>query len=309
MDAHEALTVGADDVYGFDLFDDRLHRGTGEFVAEHVDADLLVRVPEGVDRVDDAVGRITVGEREPRAHRVDDGLTASGRIRNPAPGIVLEHVGTVVVQYLDALDLRIHVEHLGDLADRAPPVVLAHAAGRVDDEDHVLGVDRYARDRVVFGLPVVRLQPDHLFAQALTHDGKRALVLELFRLLLGEIVLAAYRLQLALQARQPHRRRGRLLAYRFEFAFEHGRLASDLEEFTLQERDQCLEILLRLLEDHRLVDLAQHQQQNDRAETAADAVEERQAEGFGITAAASHVTSPIRYGQSRLTLIIDPPDS
>ena len=70
-----------------------------------------------------------------------------------------------------------------------------------------------------------------------------------------------------------------------------------------------LQVVLGLLDDDGLIDLAEHEQQDDRPETATYAVEERQAECFNIaTTTTSHVTTSVTYGQSLLTLMNDPPE-
>ena len=57
-------------------------------------------------------------------------------------------------------------------------------------------------------------------------------------------------------------------------------------------RDQLLQVLVGLLENDRLVNLRQHEQEHDRAEAATDAVEKRQAESLDSPVLlARHVTA------------------
>ena len=61
-------------------------------------------------------------------------------------------------------------------------------------------------------------------------------------------------------------------------------LAAQLEQLALQRVDLALEILFAALDDDGLADVGEHQQQDDGAEAAADAVEERQREDFEFAA-------------------------
>ena len=70
------------------------------------------------------------------------------------------------------------------------------------------------------------------------------------------------------------------------------RLAPDLEQLFFQSSDQPVQGDARLFEGPRLADLGQHEEQDDRSETAADAVQEREAEPLGAT------TSAPPHGQS-----------
>ena len=63
-------------------------------------------------------------------------------------------------------------------------------------------------------------------------------------------------------------------------AIEHLGFAAQLEQLPLQVVDLPLEILFAALDDDGLTDVGEHQQQDDGAEAAADAVEERQREDF-----------------------------
>ena len=53
-------------------------------------------------------------------------------------------------------------------------------------------------------------------------------------------------------------------------------------EFLLQLQHPPLEVVARLLEHLRLTDLGEHQQQDHRAEAAADRVQEREAEDLHV---------------------------
>ena len=53
----------------------------------------------------------------------------------------------------------------------------------------------------------------------------------------------------------------------------------------------ALQVLARLLDDHRLADLGQHEQQDHRAEAAADRVEEREAEHLDVAPAEPRAAS------------------
>ena len=63
-----------------------------------------------------------------------------------------------------------------------------------------------------------------------------------------------------------------------QVAVDDSRLSHELEDLFLEPGDHALELLLRLLDGDGLVDLAEHQQQDDRAESAGDDVEEGEAE-------------------------------
>ena len=67
-------------------------------------------------------------------------------------------------------------------------------------------------------------------------------------------------------------------------AVQHVRLAADLEQLPLQVVDLLLEVLLAALDDHGLAHVGEHQQQDDGAEAAADAVQEGQREDFEFAA-------------------------
>src|SRR5690606_16459527 len=74
MNPYPSLPVLARDVDPVDVAQDGFHGAALEFVAEHVDADLLFRVPERLDGIGDAVGRIAVAEGRPVPHGVLDRL-------------------------------------------------------------------------------------------------------------------------------------------------------------------------------------------------------------------------------------------
>jgi hypothetical protein len=61
-----------------------------------------------------------------------------------------------------------------------------------------------------------------------------------------------------------------------QLAVQHVGLAAQIEQLPLQGIDLALEILLAALDDDGRPDVGEHQQQDDGAEPAADAVEERQ---------------------------------
>ena len=77
----------------------------------------------------------------------------------------------------------------------------------------------------------------------------------------------------------------------FELAGELGRLALNRIELLGECPDLAVEILTALFQHDGATDLGQHQQQDDRAKAATDAVEKRQAEHFDRAA-------PAHYGQS-----------
>src|SRR3954469_19845466 len=76
-----ARVVGAiEHIYAFHHGVDR---GTGEFITEHIDADLLVLRPIGPDRLDDAFDRAGIRERIPTTNTIDDDLALLRCIWNP----------------------------------------------------------------------------------------------------------------------------------------------------------------------------------------------------------------------------------
>ena len=103
-----------------------------------------------------------------------------------------------------------------------------------------------------------------------------------------------------LEPRDPLLRLGELLALAAQLAVEDRGLAADLEQLLLQLGDDLAQILLDLLEEHRLRRLREHEQQDDRAEAAADAVEDRQAEHVEIALLA------LPHGQSLAGQKYDP---
>ncbi len=122
------------------------------------------------------------------------------------------------------------------------------------------------------------------------------------RLLLRGLELAAERAQITAQPRDLALLLRELAPARGDLAGQHLRRASDLLEFLLQLDHPSLEFLAGLLEYDRLSDLGQHQQQDDRAEAAADRVQEGQAERLDVAA-----TEPGLHGQSRAGLRKIPP--
>src|SRR5690606_9377801 len=301
VDADAPVALLVDAVDPLDVPQHSLHGAALEFVAEDVNADLLVRRPEGLDRIGDAVGGVAVAERRPGAHDLLDLLPKLRRVGQPGGTVLLEHEATVVVHDLQALDRRVDVEHLVELLHDEVPLRL-HAAGGVDHEDDVLAVDRDAADRVVRRSPVVRLQPSHLLGEPLQCGSQLALVdVQLRRVLLQQRVLPLHAIELPLQLLERHLRVGGELACRDQLPVQLGRVAADLVELFLQHGDQLLQVRLGLFDDHRLGDLAQYEQQDDRPEAATDAVEEREAERLDVAA-------PSRlHGQSSLTLMKEPP--
>ena len=107
----------------------------------------------------------------------------------------------------------------------------------------------------------------------------------------GDGGLALARLELTANLRQVAGERGGLsllgsqdLRAALQLAVEHFGFAAQFEQLTLQVENLLLEILFAALDDDGLTDVGEHQQQDDGAETAADAVEERQREDFELAA-------------------------
>ena len=182
MNTHHALAVSTHAICRFDLSKNIFNRTAREFIAEYVNTDFAIRCPVRVNRVNDAVDRVTVTERPPRSHRADDGLSTPFGVRYPLAGILLEHVLAVVIHNLHTLHLWVYVERLAYLGDGPAPVVLLHATGRIDDKNHVLAVDRYSGNSIVVRRTIVGLEANHLFGQTLLYDIQVAFVDEVLSL-------------------------------------------------------------------------------------------------------------------------------
>ena len=291
-------------VDAIDRVDDFLDRRARELVADHVEADRVIACPERAHRGDDALGRARVRERLPVAEAVEDRLAPRRRVRDPLAAVLAEHVPALVVQDLDALELRVDVQHLAELLLGIAPVLRLHRARGVDHEDDVLAVDRDSRDRLVVDLlATAALDFARLVDQRLARVGERLVQLLQRVLLLGAcLVLALDRRQVAAQPREALLLLGQLLDARAQLALEHHGHAANVEDLFLVFHDLRVEVLLRLLELDRLAELVQHEQQDDRAEAAADAVEERHAESLGVAARAA-----LHDGQSFAGLRKPPP--
>ena len=181
----------------------------------------------------------------------------------------------------------IGVEHLLHLLDDQRPCVVGHAARRVDDEDDVLAVHRQAADRRVVLAAVLRAeQPLHLLGQVLLRGDELALdVVRHLGVLARGFELPADRAQVATQPRNLQLLLRELDPARLELAVQHLAGAAYLDQFLLQLEHEPLQVLARLLDHHGLAHLGEHEQQDHRAEAAADRVEERQAEHLDVAPA------------------------
>ncbi len=163
-------------------------------------------------------------------------------------------------------------------------MVAGHARGGVDDENDVFAVDRDPTDDVRRGpCRAVLEQSLHLCAQRLIrrhqlsfHDIGDSGVL------LTRGVLPLYVRQIARQPGKllPVALQGRDLAV--QVPLELRRFATNLVQLHCQRPHLTIEIDAALLELEGLPDLGQHQQQDDRPETAADAVEKGEAEDLDL---------------------------
>ena len=215
-----------------------------------------------------------------------------------------EHVPALVVHHLDALELRVDVQHLAELLLGVAPVLRLHRARSVDDEDDVLAVDRHARDRLVVDLLAALAAAARASPRSSTARVVASVSVSFFSASSSSVLALCLP---STDDRSPRRR-----ARRFCSSVSCSMRARSSRSSTIARprmsnssfshlHDLLLEVLLRLLELDRLAELVQHQQQDDRAEAAADAVEERHAEGLGVAARA-----PL-HGQSFAGLRKPPP--
>ena len=305
VDAHALVTFPVESVQAIDGVDDALYGAAGEVVAEHVDADLLVGRPEVRDRDLDTLDGARVAERRPAPRTLDDGLAAGRRVVHPLAGVVREHVVALVVHHLHALHRRIDVERLVQGAQHEIPVEVLHAAGRVDDEDDVLAVDRDAADGLVDAALESRAEALHLLRQALLRGRETALedvrdrrVLRRGRVAVLEVAEPRAQMrELVALGRQDFR-----LAR--ELAIQDLALAADGEELLLELRDDAVELLLRVLEGAHVARLRHDDEQDDGAEAAADDVQEGEAERLDLAALGARPR--LAHGQSFAGLIMDP---
>ena len=127
----------------------------------------------------------------------------------------------------------------------------------------------------------------HLFGELLLRRDQ--LALQLVRhlgVLVARLVLALHVAQIPAQPRELLLHLRQLLFALGEVAIEDLGLAPDVVALFLQLEQPPLQVQPRLLERGGFAELAQHEQQDDRAEGAADRVEERHAEDFEIARAA-----------------------
>ena len=127
------------------------------------------------------------------------------------------------------------------------------------------------------------LQALHLLREPLLRGEEASLhhVLHLRQLAAG-LELPAQALEVALEPRHRLAVDGELLALSHQLPGQERRLAPDLVELALQTRDAALEVFPGLLDGLRLAHADEREQQDDRPEAAADAVEEGQAEHLDV---------------------------
>src|SRR5690606_22458696 len=168
MDAHASAVGIVRAVLAVDLPHDRVDRTLREVVAVNIERHALLGVVVRIDRLEDALARGRVRERVPVAQPVDDRLPGAGRVRDPLVAVALEEILALVVEDLDTLHRRVHLERLADLALHHVPRVLTHAARGVDDENDVFAIDWNAADLVfVYRRAVIRKEALHLLAELL----------------------------------------------------------------------------------------------------------------------------------------------
>src|SRR5690606_14438574 len=230
-------------------------------------------------------------------------LPGAGRVRDPLVAVALEEILALVVEDLDTLHRRVHLERLADLALHHVPRVLTHAARGVDDEIDVFAIDWNAADLVfVYRRAVIRKEALHLLAELLLRLSKTARKLGSD---LGVVLpvqhLRADTGELALQLRDLDLLEIDCIDDGRELASHPLRLAENVLELLLIADHQPVELRLRLLETDRLEDLRDHEQQNDRAEAARDGIEKRQVQCLDIA------SLTLFHGQSSAGASIEPP--
>ena len=177
-----------------------------------------------------------------------------------------------------------------------------HASRGVDEEDHIVAVHRDPADRVGvdattrprrLGQPLVGLLQFLVSGEQFVLDD------------VAHRRLLARGVELAAQCAHVARCTGQIepLAFQqidtsLQLPLQHLAVAADGEQLLLQAFDLRLEVLPRALDHERLPELRQHEQQDDRAEPAADHIEERQAEDLGLAPLQSH-TSALTANPSR----------
>ncbi len=202
MNPHHTFAVFILAINGIYLAHDGLNRAAAELVTKDIDADLLVGRPVGADRVNDAVGGVTVTEWPPCAHRIADRVAPARCIRDPLARVLLEHVAAIIVHDLQTLHLRIHVQRFVELVDGTLPVELLHTPRRIDDEYYVFAIHRNAGDRVVISSTIVWRQSAHLVGQLLLGTFEVTFVKRRFGVPLRRSILTLYRIEFALQSGQ-----------------------------------------------------------------------------------------------------------
>ncbi len=195
--------------------------------------------------------------------------------------------------------MRVESEQLTDDGEVRVPVVIGHAVGSIDDEDDVLAIHGNATDRRRErpACPLLE-QALHLGAELLIGGDQLA-----FRFVRNRGLLAAAGV-LPLDVRKVAGQAGKLLPLvlqgdlaSLQLPVELVGLATQGIQLSREGAQLAVEILAALLQLHRLADLRQHEQQDDRPEAATDAVEKRQAEDFDL-ATTAHYEHPLMANPS-----------
>src|SRR5580698_7776532 len=293
MNTQLAAAVGARRVERRNGVEGSLDGLARELITEHKHADALIGRPIRPDRLLHARDGIGLAEGSPLLGAPADLGALLHGVGEPLALGVLEHVGTLVVHDLYTQHVRIGAQKLVDDRQIRIPVVIGHAVGCIDDEYDVLAVDGNPTDcRRRRPLRTLFEEPLHLGAQLLIRRDQLALHTIRDRgILCTAGILPANCAEIAGQASELLPLLLERRAAAFELASELRRLAPNGIELFGERPGLAVEVLTALFQHHGTTDLGQHEQQDNRAKAATDAVEKREAEHL-------HRAAPAHYGKS-----------